>query len=139
MSARVLAAFSILIIAGRLEAIAAAAGNQPDPIRVTWADGHQSEVTEKELKRHAVFSVRPDYPIEARRARLEGAGFYVMNIDKKTGAVTKVDIETSAGNKVLDGYATTAFSKWRFKPGVLVRVRMPSAFIIWRPANPWVY
>lgn len=139
MSARLLAAFSILIIAGRLEAIAAAAANQPDPIRVVWADGHQSEVTEKELKRHAVFSVRPDYPREARRSRLQGAGFYVMHIDKKTGAVTRVDIETSAGDKVLDGCATTAFSKWRFKPGVLVRVRMPSAFIILRPENPWVF
>ena len=69
MSAHLFAAFSILIIAAPLEAIAAA--NKPDPIRVTWADGHQSEVTESELKRHAVFSVRPDYPIEARRARLD--------------------------------------------------------------------
>jgi TonB family protein len=138
MSARLFLAFSlpILLIAGRMKGAAPA---QPDPIRVLWADGHRSEVTENELKRHAVFSVRPEYPVQARRGRLQGSGFYVLNIDKRTGAVSSVEIETSTGSNVLDGYAIAAFRRWRFKPGVFLRVRMPSAFIILRPENPWVF
>ena len=129
--------FSILmlLVAGRLES----AADQPDPVKVVWGDGHRSEVSEKELKQYTVSSKRPEYPIEARRARLEGAGIFVLNIDKKTGAVTGVDIERSTGSKLLDGYATSAFKTWRFKPGMFLRVRMPSAFNIIRPVNPWVF
>jgi TonB family protein len=135
MSARLLIAFSILLLlaAGR-GGIAA----QPDPIRVVWGDGHRSEISEGDLKRNTVSLKRPEYPIEARRARLSGAGIFVLNVDKKTGAVTSVDVETSTGSKLLDGYATTAFNTWRFKPGTFLRVWMPSAFNM-RPQNPWVF
>ena len=125
MSARLFIAFSIIAA-------------QPDPIRVVWVDGHRSEMSEGELKRNTVSSKRPEFPIEARRAGLSGAGIFALNIDRKTGAVTSVDIETSTGSKVLDSYATAAFNTWRFKPGAFLRVRMPSAFNM-RPQNPWVF
>jgi len=137
MSARLSSVFwtFTLVMAGRLEVF----GAQPDPIRVVWADGRRSEVSEGQLKQSIISSKRPDYPIEARRARLSGAGVFVLNVDKRTGVVTSVDIETSTGSKVLDGYATTAFNTWRFKPGVFLQVRMPSAFNMRRPENPWVF
>jgi TonB family protein len=137
VAARFFIPFSILMlsVAGRLES----AAEQPDRVRVVWDDGHRSEVSERELKQYIVSSKRPEYPIAARRSRLEGAGIFVLNIDKKTGAVTGVDIERSTGSKLLDGYATSAFNTWRFKPGTFLRVRMPSAFIITRPVNPWVF
>ncbi len=137
MPARFFIPFSILMLlfAGRLES----ASERPDPIRVVWGDGHRSEVSEGELKQYIVSSKRPEYPIEARRARLSGAGVFVLNVDKRTGAVATVDIETSTGSKLLDGYATSAFRTWRFKPGAFLRIRMPSAFNIRRPENPWVF
>jgi TonB family protein len=137
MSGRFLIPFSILMLSvtGRLEA----AGQEPDAVNVVWADGHKSKVTEGELKQYTVSSKRPDYPMEARRARLSGAGIFVLNVDKRTGAVTSVDTETSTGSKVLDSYATSAFSAWRFKPGTFLKVRMPSVFNVRRPANPWVF
>lgn len=137
MSAPPSVALSILLlaIAGPLEIVAA----EPDPIKVVWSDGRRSEISEKELKQHAVSSKRPEYPKEARRARLEGAGIFGLNIDKRTGAVTSVDIEQSTGSKLLDGYATSAFKTWRFKPGVFLRVRMPSVFYMQHYENPWVF
>jgi TonB family protein len=137
MSAPRFLALSILLLTviGPREIIAA----EPDPIRVVWSDGHRSEVSEKQLKQHALSSKHPEYPREARRAHLEGSGFFVLNIDKRTGAVASVDIEKSTGSKVLDGYATSAFKTWRFKPGVFVRVRMPSVFYMRYYDNPWVF
>jgi TonB family protein len=137
MPARCFIPFSILVllVAGRLES----AAEGPDAITVVWGDGHRSGVSERQLTQYTVSSKRPEYPIEARRARLSGAGIFVLNIDKRTGAVTGVDIETSTGNKLLDGYATSAFNTWRFKPGAFLRVRMPSAFNMRRPENPWVF
>ena len=137
MRARFFITFAILMlsVAGRLES----AAERPDAIAVVWGDGHRSGVSEGELKQYTVSSKRPEYPIEARRARLTGIGVFVLNIDKRTGAVTSVDVETSTGSKVLDGYATNAFKTWRFKPGAILRVRMPSAFNIRRPENPWVF
>jgi TonB family protein len=135
-----LAFFSIpiLVFAGRLEVIAADRA-QPDAIRVVWKDGRRSEISEKELKQYAVWSERPEYPISARRAKITGVGVYVLHVDKKTGLVTQVDIELSTGNKMLDLFATSAFKRWRFMPGVFLEVRMPSAFNLTRPENPWVY
>jgi TonB family protein len=137
MRARFFIPFSILmlLVSGRLES----AADRPDAISVVWGDGHRSEVSEGQLKQNTVSSKRPEYPMEARRARLSGAGIFILNIDKRTGAVTGVEIETSTGSKLLDGYATSAFNTWRFKPGAFLRVRMPSAFNMRRPENPWVF
>jgi TonB family protein len=136
-----IAFFSIatLVITGQLEVAAAARSEQPDAIRVVWNDGHRSEVSEKELKQHAVYSEHPEYPISARRAKITGVGVYILHVDKKTGAVAQVDVELSTGSKVLDLYATNAFKKWRFVAGVFLQVRMPCAFNSARPENPWVY
>jgi TonB family protein len=141
MLARPLIAFfsiPMLVIAGRLEVIAAKPA-QPDAIRVVWKDGHRSEVSEKELKQHAVWSESPEYPISARRAKITGVGVYILHVDKNTGLVTHVDIELSTGSKMLDLYATSAFKRWRFVPGVFLEVRMPSAFNLTRVENPWVF
>jgi TonB family protein len=124
-----------LLITSRVEVIAA----EPDRVRVVWKDGHKSEMSEKELKQYTSFSIRPEYPMEAQRAKITGAGIYLLYIDKITGGVARVEIETSAGSKLLDGYATTAFKRWQFKPGTFVQVRMPCAFNILRPINPWVF
>jgi TonB family protein len=137
MLARLLIAFSafVLLVWGGPGATAA----EPDRVRVVWKDGHKSEMSEKELKQYTSFSIRPEYPMEAQRSKITGAGIYLLYIDKITGGVARVEIETSTGSKLLDGYATTAFKRWQFKPGTFVQVRMPCAFNILRPINPWVF
>lgn len=137
MLARGLIAFSAFLLS-----VASGLGvdkTEPDLVRVVWNDGHKSELSEKELKKYTSFSVRPEYPVRDQRAKITGGGMYLLHIDKMTGGVTRVEIETSTGSKLLDNYATTAFKRWQFKPGTFVQVRMPCAFNILRPVNPWVF
>ena len=81
----------------------------------------------------------PDYPIEARRAwpRITGSGTFEMRIDPKTGKVKGVLVVQSTGSQILDWAVVRAFSKWRFKPGVVTTVRSPVIFS-WT-GNPWVF
>jgi TonB family protein len=48
---------------------------------------------------------------------MKGSGVFLVFVRKKTGAVTNVKISKSTGYKALDVAATSAFSRWRFRPG----------------------
>ncbi len=76
----------------------------------------------------AVSAPRPEYPYEARRARATGSGVCVMTVDVSSGAVTSAEMATSTGNPILDNAATSAFRRWRFKPGTVSKVRTPITF-----------
>lgn len=76
----------------------------------------------------AVSAPRPEYPYEARRAKLTGSGVCVMTVDTGSGAVTSAVMAQSTGSPVLDNAATSAFKRWRFKPGTVARVRTPITF-----------
>src|SRR5205085_12022283 len=70
-------------------------------------------------------SPRIEYPAYARERHWIGVGWYLMHVDKKSGAVTSVKILQSAGHKILDKAATDAFSRWQFKPGTVEKVKTP--------------
>ena len=89
-----------------------------------WGDGHTSEVSDEELMRYAVASPSAGYPEAAQKAKLTGSGLYELQINK-AGATTGVAVVKSSGSPVLDQAARSAFLKWRFKPGVFSRVRVP--------------
>ena len=76
----------------------------------------------------AISAPRPEYPYEARRSKIVGSGVCVMTIDTASGAVTSADMAQSTGNAILDNAAKSAFSRWRFKPGTVSRVRTPITF-----------
>ncbi len=76
----------------------------------------------------AVSAPRPEYPYEARRSKLVGSGVCVMTIDVSSGSVTSADMATSTGSPILDNAATSAFRRWRFKPGTVSKVRTPITF-----------
>lgn len=76
----------------------------------------------------AVSAPRPEYPYEARRMHATGSGVCVMTVDVATGAVTDATMATSTGNSALDNAATSAFRRWRFKPGTVSKVRTPITF-----------
>jgi len=75
----------------------------------------------------AVSAPRPEYPYEARRMHATGSGVCVMTVDA-SGAVTSATMAQSTGNSVLDNAATSAFKRWRFKPGSVSKVRTPITF-----------
>ena len=76
----------------------------------------------------AISAPRPEYPYEARRARATGSGVCVMTVDPSSGAVTSAEMAQSTGNPILDNAATSAFRRWRFKPGTVSKVRTPITF-----------
>jgi TonB family protein len=98
---------------------------------------HGQALTESQMKGAILSMTRPDYPIEARRARITGSGMYEMRIDPKTGRVKGVLVVQSTGSQILDWAVIRAFGRWRFKPGVVAAARSPVIFTT--TGNPWVF
>ncbi|MEY2520356.1 MAG: periplasmic protein TonB [Verrucomicrobiota bacterium] len=117
-------ALRIIIVAALATIISPAAANAAENTTAVWSDGHTSSLTDEELMRYAISSPGPGYPEEAQRLKIAGSGLYELRIDK-TGKTTEVAIVKSSGNSVLDQAARKAFTKWRFKPAVFVRIRLP--------------
>ena len=78
----------------------------------------------------AIYAPRPDYPIEARQRHLTGSGVALLEVDPKTGYVTSARMEKSMGHPMLDHAALAAFSRWRFKPGTVRRLRIPIRYTV---------
>lgn len=77
------------------------------------------------LKLEAVYyAPRPDYPVLARKQRLEGSGTAAIHI-KSDGSVQSVKILRSTGHKILDEAAIRDFGRWRFRPHSLKLIRVP--------------
>jgi TonB family protein len=76
----------------------------------------------------AVSAPRPEYPYEARRAKITGNGIAMMVVDPANGVVTEVMMSESTGSQVLDNAAITGFRRWRFKPGTASQVKVPITF-----------
>jgi len=94
-----------------------------------WADGHSSAVSDEELVGNTTAAPGAGYPEEAQKAKITGSGVYELRIDK-AGKISAVAIVKSSGSAVLDKAATTAFKKWRFKPGVFQSVRIPVSWSV---------
>jgi TonB family protein len=76
----------------------------------------------------ATYTPQPVYRPEWAKQGLSGKGVVLVTIDPKTGTVAGVRMLQSTGNKLLDGAALEAYSKWRFKPGSVSQVKMPIEF-----------
>jgi TonB family protein len=76
---------------------------------------------------YAVNAVKPVYPYDLRSRHVEGTGIFQVHI-LADGTVRSVDTIQSTGNTELDQCATTAFSKWRFRPGRPTKVKIPITF-----------
>lgn len=96
---------------------------------VGFASTHPTQATADELTANALV-VKPKirYPREAREKRIEGSGVVEIRVDPKTGAVREARMFKSTGSSILDNAAVTALQKARFKPGTVVRVRIPIRF-----------
>lgn len=94
-----------------------------------WSDGHTSTLSDEELMRCALASPSAGYPEAAQKAKVTGSGLYELQIGK-AGTATGVAIVKSSGSAVLDQAARSAFLKWRFKPGIFSRVRIPVSWSV---------
>ena len=64
----------------------------------------------------AIFTPTPEYRQEWARRGLVGKGVVLITIEEQTGTVTRAEMQQSTGNKLLDGSALEAYSRWRFDP-----------------------
>ena len=71
---------------------------------------------------------RPEYPVEARRNRIQGSGVFILNISHQTGRVDSITIKKSTGHNILDAAAMKAFMTYRFKPGTPPKIWIPLDF-----------
>ena len=94
-----------------------------------WADGHSSGISDEQLVANTTAAPGAPYPEEAQKAKTTGSGVYELRIDK-AGRISAVTIVKSSGSAVLDKAATTAFKKWRFRPGVFQSVRIPVSWSV---------
>ena len=72
--------------------------------------------------------VAPDYPYSARVSHQMGEGYFRLQLDLKTGAVTQIKMIRSTGFNTLDAAALVALRKWRWKPGKWQQVDIPVLF-----------
>jgi TonB family protein len=86
-----------------------------------------SQAAERHPKRTAIYAARPEYPIEARRLRLTGAGVFAMHV-RPDGTVSSVEVLKSTGHAILDQAAIAAFRQWRFHAGTVTKVTTPIRF-----------
>jgi TonB family protein len=100
-----------------------------DTTTATWSDGHSSAVSDEELMRYALASPAAAYPEEARKTNTTGSGLYELRVSKN-GMTSEVVIVKSSRSAVLDNAAKNTFLKWRFKPGVFSRVRVPVSWTV---------
>ena len=74
-----------------------------------------------------VSAPRPDYPLASRRLHHTGSGLYLLRVGSN-GTVETVEVLKSTGHPDLDRAAIEAYSRWRFKPGLVKKVKIPMTF-----------
>src|SRR3984893_17187190 len=75
----------------------------------------------------AVFAPRPEYPYEARSRKITGSGVCVLALDP-AGNVTDATMAQSIGSPILDNATVSTFRRWRFKPGMYSKVKVPITY-----------
>jgi TonB family protein len=78
-------------------------------------------------KGDVIYAPRPEYPYKARDHFSQGRGMFILRV-RPNGTAARVEIEDSTGAPLLDQAAIAAYSKWRFKPGRVTAVRIPTQF-----------
>jgi len=100
--------------------------NRP-PAKVQPIKAPSSVMSMSNAKALAVSKPQPPYPYEARAHHITGSGICVVTVDP-SGSVSDATMAQSIGNPILDNSAVSAFKRWRFKPGVAPKVKIPITF-----------
>ena len=97
------------------------------PVKAPTAARPSGVMSISSAKALALNSPKPEYPYEARSRHITGSGVCVVSVDA-SGTVTDATMAQSLGNPILDNSAVSAFRRWRFKPGVAPKVKIPITF-----------
>src|SRR2546423_1014323 len=103
-------------------------------------DAHGKRQPNAVCARDVIWACAPRYPFRtlssdpASDARNRRGGLYRLDIDLKTGRVSRITIIKSAGLAILDRASSWAFSRWVFTPGKWSAMIIPTTVrIIWVP------
>jgi hypothetical protein len=104
-------------------------------------DAHGKRQPNALCARDVIWAYAPRYPFRARSSdpaswsrNYRGDGLYRLDIDLKTGRVSRITIIKSAGSAILDRVSTGAFSRWVFTPGKWSAMIIPTTVrITWVP------
>jgi TonB family protein len=78
----------------------------------------------------ALNSPRPEYPPSLKEHGVGGQGVFLVYLDAKTGAVTRVEVRQSTGVARLDKLSVQALRQWRFKtPLPTNKIKIPLTFV----------
>ena len=77
---------------------------------------------------YAISAPRPEYPIQAFRARRQGTAILVLDVDPATGKVGRVQLRRSSGHRQLDRLALKTAAKWLFQPQTVTRLGVTVRF-----------
>jgi len=91
--------------------------------------------------RDVIWACAPRYPLRARSSdpsswsrNFHGDGVYRLDIDLRTGRVSRTTIIKSTGSATLDRASTWAFERWRFTPGKWSAMIIPTTVrVTWVP------
>ena len=125
----------------------AAKGSEPVPyiampIDKGYAiDAHGKRQPNALCARDVIWACPPRYPLRARSSdpstwsrNSQGGGLYRLDIDLKTGRVSRTTILKSAGSRTLDRASTWAFNRWVFMPGKWSAMIIPTTVrVTWVP------
>jgi protein TonB len=98
------------------------------PIKAPQAAGRPGVASASAAKAAAIYAPKPEYPYEARSRHVTGSGVCVVDVDTASGNVTSASMASSTGNPILDNATTSAFRRWRFKPGAVSKAKIPITF-----------
>lgn len=75
------------------------------------------------------YAPRPPYPEKARKQHMAGKGIFELRFNPD-GAVSSVIVLQSTGHDRLDEDCTKTLAKWRCRPGLYSKMRVPIIFSI---------
>src|SRR6266851_9126491 len=78
----------------------------------------------------AIYAPKPEYPYEAKSRHVTGSGVAVLSVDTASGTVTDATMAQSIGSPILDNATTSTFRRWRFRPGMYSKVKVPITFTL---------
>ena len=97
---------------------------------VSSLHAHSASPARPVIAPKAIFTPSPEYRGEWAKRGLTGKGVVLLTIDKQSGKVTAAEMLQSTGNKLLDGSALEAYSRWRFDPRTVTvsQLKIPIEF-----------
>jgi TonB family protein len=97
------------------------------PVSFSMA-GEKEQQTLRQAGDNVLESPYPKFPLSVRWEHPGGNGIFRIQIDRKSGLVTSVQILRTMGDNRLDAAALEALRKWRFKPQTLTELVVPIEF-----------